>query len=258
MKNLSCLLAVLVLSGCIYAGDNDFFSPRKDFFTAINGYLIEWASSEPKLAKTEIVEENNFKLNESMTAFRGYTVLNSKIYHKDTYAEMLLRPNHDGVMHSVSVPMEFSANKNYDVRGFVTIDGADYRLIDSGLKGFYILIDRDGAFYQKIGQAKGNYLVLLDTKYYITPDDLRMVEVVNTNSTQTKPRKGFDLKFDGVNANRIWFTYLDYSNDKDNKGFFENISFPLNAGVIEINGIGFRVLRADNDRLDYIILKNKN
>lgn len=258
MKILCWFLAASMLSGCIYAGDNDIFPPRKNFFAAINGYMIDWYSNEPKLVKTEFVEENNFKLNESMSAFRGYTVLNSKLYRKDTYAERFIRPNHNGIMHSVSVPVKFSMDKNYEVLGFVTIDGADYRLIDSGLKGFAVLIDKQGNLYNRMGQIKGDFLVLMDTEYYITPKDLKMVEVVNSNTTQTKPSKGFDLKFDGVRANRIWFTYLDYSNDEGNRGSFENMSFPLNAGVIEINGLGFRVLRADNDRLDYIILKNKN
>lgn len=258
MRVLCWLLTAMTLSGCIYAGDNDILGARKDFFAAINGYLIEWYSNEPKLAKTEFVEENNFRLNESMTAFRGYTVLNSKLYRKDTFAERFVRPNHDGIMHSVTVPVKFSMNKNYEVLGVVSIDGADYRLINSGLKGFAALIANDGSLYNRIGQIKGNYLVLTDTEYYITPKDLKMVDVVNTSSTQTKPSKGFDLKFDGVKANRIWFTYLDYSNDEGNRGSFENMNFPLNAGVIEINGLGFRVLRATNDRLDYVILKNKN
>lgn len=257
MKKISLFLMTTLLGGCLYAGDNNILAARGDLFSALNGYSIDFVDEEPKLAKTEYIEDNNFKLNESMTAFRGYTVLNSKKYRKDTYVENFLRPTQDVVLHSASVPVKFSSKEKYRVLGVSEIDGRDYRLVDSGLKGFVVLVDEKGNLFKKMGQIKGNYLVLMDTEYYISPKGAKMSNALNTHSVQTKPTKGFDLKFDGVKMDRIWFTYLDYNNDEGNKGSFENISFPLNAGVIEINGLAFRVLKVDNDRLDYIILKNK-
>lgn len=34
------------------------------------------------------------------------------------------------------------------------------------------------------------------------------------------------------------------------------MSFPINSGLIDINGIGFRVISADNNKLEYMVLKD--
>ena len=92
MRKLCMLLTLSMLAGCVYAGDISIWDSRKNFFDILNGYKISFYDNEPKLLKSEFIDEKNFKLNESMTAYKGYSVLNNKVYRKDFYSQIYVRP----------------------------------------------------------------------------------------------------------------------------------------------------------------------
>ncbi len=257
MKKICLLFALSVLPGCINAGNYDIIPARNDIFTIANGYGISFYDGGERLVSSETIEENSYKLNESATAYKGYSVLSNKIYQKDYYEEDYVKPNKNGALNSSSLPHKFSANQKYKFVGEVKINGSRYRLIPSELDGFVFLIDDEGAFYRQMGQIKGGTLILLDSEFFPYPEDLKMVNISTSRSEQTKPIKGFDVKYDGVRMERIWFTYLDYSDSDGEKGTFENISFPNKPGLIDINGVGFRVLQADEDKIQYMVLKDE-
>ena len=53
----------------------------------------------------------------------------------------------------------------------------------------------------------------------------------------------------------MMFTYFDYSKYQNvDAGEFEDISFPLKRGPIDINGVKIRILNADRHKLEYILL----
>lgn len=254
MNKFGLLLIVSLLGGCVYAGDNGILESRKNFFSYINGYGIDFYedSETPQLVRSELISENNVKPNQSATAYRGYSVLDNKVYRKDYYQETFVTPNFQGALNSTSVPHRFNKGEKYKVLGSVRIDGEEYRLIPSGLDNFVFLIDNTGSFYRKMGQIRGSQLILLDPDYYPYPENLKMMNIKTSKTVESKPVKGFDLKYDGTKLDRIWFTYMDYSNSE--KGSFENLSFPNKPGLIDINGIKFRILSASPDKLDYILL----
>lgn len=72
------LLTLSMLAGCVYAGDISIWDSRKNFFDILNGYKISFYDNEPKLLKSEFIDEKNFKLNESMTAYKGIRYLTTK------------------------------------------------------------------------------------------------------------------------------------------------------------------------------------
>ena len=75
-----------------------------------------------------------------------------------------------------------------------------------------------------------------------SPDNLRMEPVKVTRSEQTKPVKGYDIKYQGVNLDRMMFTYYDYSQYQDaDMGEFEDINFPLARMTVNINGVKIKV-----------------
>lgn len=256
MRKLCMLLTLSMLAGCVYAGDISIWDSRKNFFDILNGYKISFYDNEPKLLKSEFIDEKNFKLNESMTAYKGYSVLNNKVYRKDFYSQIYVRPNVDGALNSASIPHKFITTEKYKLIGDVYIGDTYYRLIPSELENFVFLIDEKGYFYKKMGEIKGDNLVLLNSLFYPYPENLHMVNVRTSKSEQTKPVQGFDLKYDGVRLDRIWFTYLQFNDENGQRGTFENMSFPINSGLIDINGIGFRVISADNNKLEYMVLKD--
>ncbi len=256
MKKISVLLSVMMLSGCFSAGDYNVLPQRNDIFKVWNGYRISFYDNDaPQLMKTEKIEENNFKPNVAQTVAKGNSVLNSKVYKKDYFAEVYLKPNKNGELNSSSVPVKLRADKKYKIIGEVVVDGETYRLIPSEMPDYAVLVRKNGDFYRQIGQIDGSYLVLVDSEFFPYPTDLRMVEVKNASATQSEAVNGFDVKYDGVKLDRVWFTYLDYSQGNSNSGMFKQISFPNKPGLIKINDIGFRVLEADDNHITYMVLQ---
>lgn len=253
MKKIWMLLSLTILAGCLRAENYDILGFRNDIFVMADGYKITFYDKEPVLIKSEVIEETNYKFNEAQTVYKGYSVLNNKIYRRDVYAQDLVRPNKNGVLSSPGLPRKFSANETFRIIGQVEIDGVVYRLVPDAIEGFAFMIDNQGKFYNKAGEIKDGYLVLLDNEFFPYPKDFRMIDINTSKAEQTKPTEGFDVKYDGIRLDRIWFTYFDY--EAGEKGTFENISFPNKPGLITINGINMRVLQADDGKITYMLLK---
>jgi len=108
--------------------------------------------------------------------------------------------------------------------------------------------------YGRIGQVKDDHLILIDTEFFPYPADLKMQKMTAAYSEQSESITGYDVRYDGIKLDRIWFTYMDYSQPQG--GDFQNLSFPNKSGLININNIGFRVLKADNGKITYMVLTN--
>lgn len=257
MKRIFAFLTFLFVASCgISAEDYNFLPFRDALFKNIGSYPVTLVSSGQRLVGSEIIKEKNYKDGEILTAYRGYSVLRDKTYRRDIYAEDFVRANKRGVMNSASVPHIIKNGDTKTVVGEVDIKGTTYRILNSDLDGFVFLLKPDGTVYNKMGQLKDNRLYLLDVDFVVTPEDLRFTEVRTTRSEQTPPSTGFDIKFDGVRLGRMWFTFMDYSlSQGQTNGLFENISFPARPGPVDINGIGIKVLSVDDQKIEYIILK---
>ncbi len=258
MNKLGLLILTAMVGGCVYAGDIGVIDARKDFFAKVNGHSITRYEQEPQLVKSEYVDEKNFKLNQSMTAFRGYSILNNKVYRKDFYQVNYVKPNVTGALNSGSIPQVYKKDQKVKVLGEVSLNGEKWRIIPTDDEEFVALIDKNGKFNDHLAKLEGDNLIVLDSVCFPYPDNFKMIDIRSSSSSQTKPLKGFDVKFDGVRMDRIWFTYMNYEDGKGDSGTFENISFPNKPGLIEINGIGFRVLQVDNERIDYMVLKDNH
>ncbi|MBE6444768.1 MAG: hypothetical protein E7019_01735 [Alphaproteobacteria bacterium] len=252
MKKICLFVSVMLLSACFRAGSYDVLSQRNDIFTIWNGYRITYYNNEPQLLKTEVVEENNFNLNVAQTVYKGNSILSSKSYTRDYYSELFVKANKKGVLNSSSLPITISADKTYEVIGQITIEGKVYRLLPAAMEDYVTLIDAEGYFYNKMGQIRSGYVVLLDTEIFSYPADLRMIEVALSKTEETTAVKGFDVRYDGVKLDRVWFTYMDY--DDVEAGTFKEISFPNKPGLITINDIGLRVLKADSEKITYMVI----
>ncbi len=256
IKKITPLL-MLMLAGCVYAGEIDVLKSRKGFFTFWNSYSVDRYKNEQELVKTEYLNDKNYKLNQSMTAFRGYSVLNDRTYRRYWYQQNFVKPNQNGALSSGGISQTYKKDDKINVLGAFYMDGKKWRLIPGESDEFVFMIDDEGNFGQRSGKLDGSRLILLGTEYEVMPSTLKMVDIATSSSTQTKPVKGFDVKYEGIKNDRLWFTVFDYSSAQDGgRGTFEEISFPNKPGLIEINGIGFRVLKADNQRLDYMVIRD--
>ncbi len=253
MKKLAVLASCLALSSCFSAGNHDILGFRNSFVEYFNTYSISFYDPE-EVISSELVEENNFKHNVVLTAYTGYTVVSTKVYRKDTYSNEYLTANVNGVLNCGSVPVVYDKGERVPIVGFVSIDDGEFALIKTKLKDFVALVRRDGTFYNRIGQIRNGRLALLETDFRPFPFDFKMEFITAAKSLQSKPVKGFDIKYEGINLGRLKFTMLDYS--QSDSGYFKNVSYPYEqGGILDLNGVGIKVVHATPEKLDYIILK---
>lgn len=253
MKKVILLLMTGIISAC--ASGLNLYPERSLWVESFSTYPIHFFSGEPELANTEYVEEKSVKSNTALKAYAGYSVLSNKTYQVQQYRELLLKPNENGVMNSASVPGLFFADKPVKIIGTTIIDGVEYRLVPSELNNFVFMIKPNGEVYDEMGQIRNKRLAILEATFVPTPETLRLLPVKNAKTVQTKPVKGFDIKFDGVRDGKIWFTYLDYKQAAGEGGEFENLGFPNKDGIINIKGNKIKILSVDNQKLDYMVLQ---
>lgn len=254
MKKFAALLGVCLMSACVYAGEVSVLDGRKQWVEEWNSYPIEFFNQEPLLLKTEYITEKSHKINESLTAYAGYSMVDTKIFRKDFFISDKVRAAMKGGLVGASAPVMFKENEESPIIGQVTIDNEDYVLVPTDLDSFMILVARDGSLYRSMGQIRYNRLVLLAERCLTSPDNFHFSPVTATSVEQSKPVKGFDLRYDGLKDNNMVFTYLDYSQADGKSGEFEVITFPNKPGNYRINKTVLRITEATPEKIDYVIL----
>ena len=254
MKKLVLGLSFLLVSSCMRAGSYSIFPQRNAIFEAMQSYDIDYYDTNMQLVKSEYITEREFEPNKILTAYVGYSVADLKTYRKDFYKSEYVRPAMNGVLNSASIPMDYKKTEKLKVIGEVTIDGERYMVIPSRLEDTVVLINGEGVPYHKMGRIHHGNLVLMLPDYLPYPENFYFEPIVTSHTVQTKPVKGYDIKYEGVSLDRMRFTYYDYSRSDGDNGTFENLSFPNKAGLIDIYGVGIKVLHAGNHKLDYILM----
>lgn len=116
MRALKVLGLTLCLSGCIYAGEISLWPGRDDFIAGLSSYSIEYLDKDgPKLIKTETVTESDFAPNKMLTAYKGYSVADTKSYTRNYYTQESIVAPTDAVLVSGLSPLSIKADKKYDI-----------------------------------------------------------------------------------------------------------------------------------------------
>ena len=255
MKKAFILCALLCLNACVYAGEVDVWSGRRAWFDNFNSFSIDYTNNVTKLVKSEYVSEKSYKIGELRTAFKGYSVLSDKTMLRNYYVREQVRADGDVTLSSVSAPYVYHNNETFNVIGSVNMNGVRYNLIPTQLEDFVVLANNsNGKLYPYTGMIKNKRLILLREEYVPDNKDFRLMPVFITKVEQSKPVKGFDIKYDGVRLKRMWFVYYDYENDSS--GDFKEYSFPAKPGLVNIRGVKLRILSVDEQRIDYMIVED--
>ena len=245
-----------VLAGCIRAGDYDLAPVRKKIFNTMNGYTIDYKEQREELITRRGEREHDYVKNKAITVKKGDAILSDKFFDRDTYRTYVYKVNKSGALQSHSYPMHLDNKKEYDILGWVTIDGERYSLLESGLEDYVFLFDESGKFYNRSGQITDGVLTILDEEIFAYPSDIRIKQIVKNRDEISNIKDGYEIKYGGIKLDRIWFDYMAYDQIDNNGGQFEKINFPNKPGLIMINGKGLRILNADKDTLTYMILKD--
>ena len=150
----------------------------------VNGYTINFADTEKMLLRSEDRREHNFVLNKALTVKKGETVLSDKFFVVDMYETIAYVPSKKGALQTTTVPTKLSNRQEYKILGTVSVDGAEYNLLPSGLDDYVFLFDNQGNFYNKAGWVDDGTLKLLDEEVFVYPSDLKMKKVIKNKFIQ--------------------------------------------------------------------------
>ncbi len=254
-KQVLILMVFGFLAGCIRAGDYDLMPVRKKIAAAVNGYSIDFSETEEEYIGSEGLRESDIVTNKAITVKKGEAILSDKVFDRDTYRAYIYRPNKKGALDHRSYTMKMDNKKDYELVGWVTIDGVRYSILGSEVEDYVFLFDDSGKFYSRPAKISGGSLILLDGDLFVYPSDMRIMKIAKMRDEISNVKKGYEVKYGGAKLGRIWFDYLNYDLDDNNGGQFERINFPNKPGLITINGRGLRVLKADDDAITFMILK---
>ena len=255
MKKIGLCVLALLMSACASMNGKSWWDARRVFVERFSTYPIVFYEDGEKVVSDELISEKSVNANEILTAYVGYSVVSDKVYQVKKFETVQLRANVDGFMHSASVPGRIPAGKTLQVIGTTEIDGVEYRLIPSEWNTFVYMLKPDGTLYDEMGQIRDGRLTILDATFVPSPDNFRIEPIKVSRTEQTTPVKGYDIKYQGVNLDRMVFTYYDYAQSQsDDQGTFEELSFPVSRTVVDINGVKIKVLNADKQKLEYILL----
>lgn len=255
-KYITFFALVIVLSGCVRAGNFDLLPFRKSIVNSVRGYSINDFDSE-EYKGTSDVRENEVTMNKAITVKKGEALLSDKLYSRSSYERTAFMPNTSGSLQNMLFNLNLNERKVYDVNHWVKIDGKKYYLLDSGLDGYFCLFDDDGNFYPKGGFDKDGVLQIMPEDIMLYPSNIKMNKIIKSRDEVSNVRNGYELKYAGVKLDRIWFDYLTYDGS-DVSGNFERINFPNQPGLITVNGKGLRVIKADDNNITFMILKNED
>ncbi len=254
MKKTLVLCSLIYIASCAYSGPVNVWDARRKWVESFSSIAIDFKDNAPKLVKTQAINEKSYKTNEIQTAFKGYSVLSDKTFTRTYFVTEKLRAVGNLVLSNVSAPFVVKNNETKEILGYVHIDGEKYSLlVTNELENFVLLVNSaTGKIYDKVGLVKDGRLILMEQSYVSSNPDFRFEPVFTTLTEQSKPTKGFDIKYDGLRLDRLWFVYYDYASAKS--GGFREYDFPNKPGLLNINGVKIRVLAADSQRVDYMVL----
>lgn len=245
MKKIIVLVSLVLITAC----------SSYEYAKTVNSHSYELYGQEPILVNSEYVEERAQPFNEVLTAYVGYTVADKKVYRKSVYAAEEVKANKSAVMSGQGAGIRFEKNEKRAILGMAYINGENYMMLPADLPDYVVLINQEGKVYKYLGQLKGGRLFLIESPYITSPSSFRFEVITTSKSKQTRPEDGFDIKYSGLRADDMVFTFLDYSKLDGERGYFENVTFPRSQEIVRIEGVGIKVLKATKDKIDYVILK---
>lgn len=253
MKKTALLAMLACLAGCTYTKDSINFMPfRNKIFTywqTDSIFYYDKNLGEEFLSESSVVTEDKIQRGQVLITHAGDEMVSTKTYRTDYYSTETIKPNKNGTMDSAYSPVDIRKNAKYVAFGEVTHNGETYMLVRQEKSNDILLVNGNGEIYDHIGRISDGRLAVLSARFYIAPDDLRMVPVVNTRVENSENESGFVLSYDGLenDGNEMVFTYKEEGYDP------ESIRFSICEEHIEIHGLKIDVFNASEDKIEYLI-----
>lgn len=183
-----------------------------------------------------------------------------RMYDSETYSvqqkstEGVYAPQSDGVIFTTNKEIHLTQDMSLEPIGEVKISGEYYLIFEPEHNGQLILIDKTGQIMPMIGYLYNNEFLASKDKAQVSPRDLAVAPQKDKQFT-TDPQMQFEIIYDGARNNVMSFQYIDHRTPAVGSTYTQRFSFPTGQDVININGVRFKILHADENHVEYMLLK---
>ena len=260
IKSVFAFIALpFALSSCVLVPDswfNDASNEKLFDSSAARSYTIMPPPPETIFNGTETVYQRNYILNKRMIAHVGDPVLRIQAFTKQNYVKskmMLEEPvDFQTAFEHIKMPA-----REYPIFGMFELDGESYFVLPPQ-GNIYLLADMSGVIQQRfLHQIRDSEKVsVFREKGKLTPKRPRLKRISESFENKT-PFVDYEVLYDGIKNNQITFFFKHaVPGTNGEQGSFESLAYPKDATFISLAGAQIRIIRADKEKLEFIVLKN--
>lgn len=259
MRRALYFLILPLLTSCSLVPSEWFDGSQgmREIHMPAQSYTILPPPEETIFTGSETVYQNNYKLNETMVARVGEIVLRGQSFRKDNFVTRELILDHPVKVTVDAEEMTLPAKK-YPIFGTFEM-GAETFFVLPKYKHYYFMVNMHGEF-----QKRFLYEIKNSDKVSIFPDKAKFEPVtvrmkrVSTSHRQHLPFIDFEVVYDGIKNNQILLFYKNaVPGTNGNTGSFDTLAYPANSTMISVEGRLLRILRADQEQLSFIVIKDQ-
>ncbi|MBO4520203.1 MAG: hypothetical protein J5787_03265 [Alphaproteobacteria bacterium] len=257
MRQALYILVLSLLTACSIIPSEWYEDSQemRELHMPAQSYSILPPPAETIFTGNETVYQNNYVLNETRVAKVGDIVLRVQAFKKDNFItrEMILENPVTITIDKVNYTLPA---KKYPIFGLFE-QGEETFYVLPKYKHYYFLVNMHGEIQDWfLYEIKGNDKVSrFPDKAKISPRSARMKRI--SESFQSKlPFLDFEVIYDGIKNNQIVLFYKNaVPGTNGGSGSFNTLAYPANSTMIAVEGRLLRILRADNEMLSYIVIK---
>ena len=257
MRQVLYILFLPLLMSCSLIPD-EWYEDSQSFMnnsTPARSYSILPPPQEELLSK-ETVYRNNYVLNETYVAKIGEPVLRVQAFRKDTFfiPEMVLEKP---VTATVFVSDITLPARKYPIFGIFEKNLETFYVLPK-VNHIYFLVNMKGELQKQfLYEIKNSDKVTQFTdvaKFTPASPKLKMM----TRSRQEEvPFLDFEVVYDGIKNNQIVLFYKNaVPGTNGNSGSFDTLAYPKDSTMISVEGRLLRILRADNEQISFIVVRD--
>lgn len=218
-------------------------------------YSILPPPQEEHLSK-ETIYQNNYVLNETYVAKIGEPVLRVQAFKKDTFfiPEMMLETPVTAAISTLNVTLPA---KKYPIFGIFEKDMETFYVLPK-VGPFYFLVNMRGELQRQFlyEMKNSDKVTQFNDSAKFTPSSPKL-KMMTRSRQEEVPFLDFEVVYDGIKNNQIVLFYKNsVPGTNGNSGSFETLAYPKDSTMISVEGRLLRILRADNEQISFIVIRD--